>query len=521
MAERKPLFMDQTEGFSEEMAQADSITLGGLTMGGPINMGDNQITDVPTPTDPDHAVNKAYVDAIAQGLDVHEGVVAKTTAELTSYVAAGTGVGKTLTSDTDATAHNTIDGVLLEVGDRVLVSMQGGDDATGDVDNGVYAVTTLADGAGQALVLTRVTDADTAVAGEMFNGLYVFVTGGTTYENTGWSQVLDIATMGTSPIQFSQFSGAPGFTYDQGLVKDVSSIQVALDTDADAATPGAGGGSSGLEFDADSAAGQLRVAVSPTGGIDRLSDGIGVDLDGTTLALDVGGAGEGLSVKGLPAAFEIGTTAVGAGVTAANLDTLTGGASSDADALHTHDGLASSTHSHAHSATTGQGADDHHNQQHVLTGSDHTESGLTTGHILTATSATTFGWQAATASAEAPKVENTFTTATDAIAVGDPVYANGVDTVGKALASSNATARVLGINRLGAGAAPQSIEVVSHGVAAGVLTGATFNTPYYLQAGGGIGTSLPGGGTRVILIGYALNATDLFVDIKDYAKKAA
>ena len=41
------------------------------------------------------------------------------------------------------------------------------------------------------------------------------------------------------------------------------------------------------------------------------------------------------------------------------------------------------------------------------------------------------------------------------------------------------------------------------------------------QATGGIGTSLPSAGNRVIQVGKAENATDLFVDIIDYGKKAA
>jgi len=58
------------------------------------------------------------------------------------------------------------------------------------------------------------------------------------------------------------------------------------------------------------------------------------------------------------------------------------------------------THTHAHSDTTGKLPDDHHNQSHALSGSDHTETGLTTGHVLTATGATTFDWQATSTAAD-------------------------------------------------------------------------------------------------------------------------
>jgi hypothetical protein len=48
----------------------------------------------------------------------------------------------------------------------------------------------------------------------------------------------------------------------------------------------------------------------------------------------------------------------------------------------------------AHSATTGRTANDHHAAAHSLTGADHTLSGLTTGHVLTATSPTAADFQA-------------------------------------------------------------------------------------------------------------------------------
>lgn len=51
-------------------------------------------------------------------------------------------------------------------------------------------------------------------------------------------------------------------------------------------------------------------------------------------------------------------------------------------------------HTHAHSTLTGIGANDHHNQTHTLTGSDHTASGLTAGHVLRASGATTFEFAA-------------------------------------------------------------------------------------------------------------------------------
>ena len=47
-----------------------------------------------------------------------------------------------------------------------------------------------------------------------------------------------------------------------------------------------------------------------------------------------------------------------------------------------------------HGDLAGVTANQHHNQSHVLTGADHTVSGLTAGHVLTALTETTFGFAA-------------------------------------------------------------------------------------------------------------------------------
>ena len=62
---------------------------------------------------------------------------------------------------------------------------------------------------------------------------------------------------------------------------------------------------------------------------------------------------------------------------------------------------ARSDHVHAHG--TGYSANAHHNQAHILSGTDHTASGLTIGHAIIADSATTFSWQS-------PSYYNSFTT---------------------------------------------------------------------------------------------------------------
>lgn len=294
MVARNLLFMNSDQGYVEGLSSTgtDTALLPATTFAGDVNLGDNKITQLAPPTTEADAANKAYVDAVASGLDVHTSVVVKTEdghalIDDDAFVAAGSGVGKTLTAPTNAATWNTLDTVLLAVNDRVLVSSEGGADATPDSDNGVYYVSALGNDVDTSFTLTRATDADQGVAGELVQGLYVFVTDGTS-ESTGWTMVTTgTITVDTTAIQFSQFSGAPGLTYDQGLVRVVNSVKVDLDTNADTTGAGAGGGTSGLEFDVDTAAGQLRVAVNTTGAIERAAGGgLKVRVDGSGIIID-------------------------------------------------------------------------------------------------------------------------------------------------------------------------------------------------------------------------------------------
>lgn len=449
MAERKPLFQSAA-GWYEEMATSDTATFGGLTLGGNIVMGTNKITGLGNPSDPQDAATKAYVDGVATGLDFKQSVRVKTVGDYSTWTPAGSGVGATLTSPDNLTANNDFDSVTVALGNRVLMNGHGGDEVTPDAENGIYTVTQLANGS-VPTILTRATDFDSSA--EVTGGAFTFVTEGTLHADTGWVLSTDDAiVLETTNLLFTQFSATTALTYDQGLAKTGNSITVELDTAANAQGAGAGGGSSGLEFDANNAAGKLRAAVHATAGLERTASGLGVKLNGTTLQSAAGG----VSVKGLPALFEIATVAVGANVTAPNLDTLTGGAG--ADALHYH-----------------------------------------------------------AASKISVNVD-------EAVAVADPLVAGTTnDRVQKALANTDAKSYVLGIAETAQGSVGSATRMVMRGPAAGVLTGATIGDRYYLAAAGGLtaANTPPGAGNRVILMGVAKNATDLWVNILDYGKKAA
>ena len=327
MALRKFVFLNPTEGYSEEQAATDELSLGKVTAVGvsgiAFDASAQRIVNVAAPTTGTDAVNRDYVQAYAAGLDWKQSVRLATAAALAAVTPAGAGVGHTLTAN--ANGALSVDGVAVVNGDRVLVKDQVAAD-----DNGIYDVTD-AGSAGTPFVLTRSTDADANA--EVTAGLATFVEEGTVNADTGWVLTTNNPiTVDTTNLAFSQFSSTVSYTFDQGLSQTGASIKVELDTGANAQGAGAGGGSSGLEFDANTAAGKVRAAVNATGGLQRSASGLAVLLNGTTLT----SGASGLAVLGLPSLFEINAVATSANVTAANLGTLTAGPASDATALHSH-----------------------------------------------------------------------------------------------------------------------------------------------------------------------------------------
>jgi hypothetical protein len=168
-----------------------------------------KITNLGTPTVSTDAATKQYVDDVAQGLHIHASVVAATTANLVATYDNGTsGVGATLTNN-DTQAALVIDGVTLSVSNRVLVKNQ-----SSAAQNGIYTVTNTGSGSTN-WVLTRATDFDTSA--EIQGGDFVFVTGGTAYDNTGWVQTSTSVTVGSTSIVWQQFSGAGTYTASNGV----------------------------------------------------------------------------------------------------------------------------------------------------------------------------------------------------------------------------------------------------------------------------------------------------------------
>ena len=161
----------------------------------------------------DSLTNKAYVDSVANGLDVKASVRVATTANLTATYSNGAG---TLTNS-GAQAALAIDGVTLVANDRVLVKNQ-----TAGAQNGFYKVTTVGNGSSN-WVLTRTPDAD--AASELTAGAFTFAEEGTANGDNGYVLSTNGAiTLGTTAITFEQFSGAGQITAGNGLTKSGNTI---------------------------------------------------------------------------------------------------------------------------------------------------------------------------------------------------------------------------------------------------------------------------------------------------------
>ncbi|SFM29627.1 Phage-related tail fibre protein [Bradyrhizobium sp. NFR13] len=157
-------------------------TLGALPKAGGTMTG--ALTLAADPASALQAATKQYVDAVAQGLDTKPSVIAATTANIT------------------LSAPQTIDGIAVIAGDRVLVKNQ----STAS-QNGIYVVA--------AGAWARATDAD---AWAELPGAFVFVEKGTVNADCGFVCTVDAGgTIGSTNVTFTQFSGAGTYSATGGV----------------------------------------------------------------------------------------------------------------------------------------------------------------------------------------------------------------------------------------------------------------------------------------------------------------
>ena len=145
-----------------------------------------------TPNADDDAANKAYVDSVAQGFIIHQSVKAATTANIT------------------LNDEQTVDGVALVEGDRVLVK-----DQTDKTENGIYLVVNDGD-------WIRSEDANTW--SELYKA-YVLINDGSTQYNQGWACTISSSgTLEVNNVTWEVFSKAGQFYAGHGVVKESNTL---------------------------------------------------------------------------------------------------------------------------------------------------------------------------------------------------------------------------------------------------------------------------------------------------------
>jgi len=174
----------------------------GIDMGGDIDMGSNNtVVNLPSPSDPSDAATKNYADSIEQGLEIKDSVVVATESNINLGSSAN---------------PNPVDGVNLTDGDRLLLKEQS--DAT---ENGIYVASTATD----PTTWSRSTDANED--SEVNSGMFVFVEEGDTNSNRGFTLTTsDPITLGSTSLNFTQFSGAGQINAGDGISKSGDTLSI-------------------------------------------------------------------------------------------------------------------------------------------------------------------------------------------------------------------------------------------------------------------------------------------------------
>ncbi len=176
------------------------LPIGGGTLTGALTLAADPVSAL-------QAVTKQYVDGLVSGIHIKGSVIAATTADIT------------------LSGEQTIDGIAIVDGDRVLVKNQ-----TAPEENGIYVAATGA--------WARSSDMDTW---DEVPAAFVFVQQGSTQADTGWVVTSDAGgTIGTTPIVWTQFSGAGSIVPGNGLDLTGNTLSV-VSVDADRITVGGSG----------------------------------------------------------------------------------------------------------------------------------------------------------------------------------------------------------------------------------------------------------------------------------------
>jgi hypothetical protein len=174
------------KGLATAGSQASLSDLSSPT--GSFSFGSQLLTNLADPVNAQDGATKSYVDGVAQGLNIKQAVVATTTGNIT------------LSGLSTQAGGDWASG--LTAGDRILVKNQ-----TLSQNNGIYVA--------DASTWSRSSDANTW---DELISAFTFVQTGATQADTGWVCTIDAGgTLGTTPITWTQFSGAGTYEAGTGL----------------------------------------------------------------------------------------------------------------------------------------------------------------------------------------------------------------------------------------------------------------------------------------------------------------
>jgi hypothetical protein len=158
----------------------DKLALGGGTLTGALTLSGAPTVDL-------HAATKLYVDNVVSGINFHLPVRVATTANIT------------------LSGAQTIDGVSVVAGDRVLVK-----DQTDAKTNGIYVAS--------ASTWSRATDADNNPTGELAGGDFCLVLEGTVSSGYGYvCSNTSAVTLGVTNVTYVPFNAAKAVAAGNGL----------------------------------------------------------------------------------------------------------------------------------------------------------------------------------------------------------------------------------------------------------------------------------------------------------------
>ncbi|QXZ11477.1 hypothetical protein KUF54_03165 [Comamonas sp. Y33R10-2] len=240
-----------TAGTVQTEADIPALDWSKITTGKPTTLGGYGITDASGPTikptfaqalmvaDPVNAMEaatKQYVDNMASGIQVKQSAHAATTGNIT------------------LSGLQTIDGVVLVAGDRVLVKAQ-----TTASQNGIYIAV--------AGAWTRPSDADTW---QELISAFCFIEEGTVNADTGWVCTINAGgSLGITSVTWTQFAGAGTVTAGAGMTVIGNQVAVGVPSTVSGSTTNTASGSSHTH--------QVAAATEVVAGVSEIATQVEVD----------------------------------------------------------------------------------------------------------------------------------------------------------------------------------------------------------------------------------------------------